>query len=144
MISTGNMIPESINLPTSPVYCGCTTFRNSKESYFNHVIIHTFFWKKLKHGVQIAKLLCVYFLHELMRVIDWCVSWAGPVAGESSARDGIPFVIEWIPDILPQSHIGEMRIQFEFGHQCNGVIQHRPAAAAAPADTSIRQITCWC
>lgn len=26
------------------------------------------------------------------------------------------FKIEWIPDVLPISHIGELRIQFEFGH----------------------------
>jgi len=72
------------------------------------------------------------------------VCWLGPVSGGdgSSRVEGIPFIIEWIPDILPQSHVGEMRIQFEFGHQCNGVVQHRhPApAAAAAADTSIRQI----
>jgi len=63
----------------------------------------------------------------------------------NSQADGIPFIIEWIPDILPLSHIGEMRIQFEFGHQCGGVIQHRrstaaTSAAAAAADTSIGQI----
>ncbi|GLV32368.1 uncharacterized protein CBL_00923 [Carabus blaptoides fortunei] len=28
-----------------------------------------------------------------------------------------PFIIEWIPDILPLSKIGELRIKFEFGHQ---------------------------
>ncbi|KAK0090551.1 hypothetical protein PV325_011698 [Microctonus aethiopoides] len=27
-----------------------------------------------------------------------------------------PFLIEWIPDILPISKIGELRIRFEFGH----------------------------
>ena len=70
-----------------------------------------------------------------------CVCHVGPVAGDGNSRDGIPFIIEWIPDILPQSHIGEMRIEFEFGHQCNGVIQHRPTTSAtATADTSIRQI----
>jgi len=63
------------------------------------------------------------------------------VAGEAATREGIPFVIEWIPDILPQSHIGEMRIQFEFGHQCNGIIQHRLASPSTAPDTSIRQIT---
>ena len=70
-----------------------------------------------------------------------CMCCAGPVAGDGDSRDGIPFVIEWIPDILPQSHIGEMRIQFEFGHQCNGMIQRRPTTStAATSDTSIRQI----
>ena len=63
------------------------------------------------------------------------------MAGDGSPREGIPFIIDWIPDILPQSHVGEMRIQFEFGHQSNGVIQHHRTTAAAAADTSIRQIT---
>jgi len=27
-----------------------------------------------------------------------------------------PFLIEWIPDILPISKIGELRIIFEYGH----------------------------
>jgi len=66
------------------------------------------------------------------------------MTGSGSQREAIPFVIEWIPDILPQSHVGEMRIQFEFGHQCNGVIQHRPTAVSSctvPRDSdSIRQI----
>jgi len=54
---------------------------------------------------------------------------AGPCDGNQ--REGIPFIIEWIPDVLPQSHVGEMRIQFEFGHQYNGVVQHRPPTTAA-------------
>ena len=67
------------------------------------------------------------------------------MAGDGGSREGIPFIIEWIPDILPQSHVGEMRIQFEFGHQCNGIIQHHLTAAAAAdaavaSDSSIRQI----
>ncbi|KAM6984936.1 uncharacterized protein C2orf42 homolog [Aplochiton taeniatus] len=31
-----------------------------------------------------------------------------------------PFVLEWIPDILPRSRVGELRIGFEFGHQHGG------------------------
>ncbi|EFN86962.1 uncharacterized protein C2orf42 homolog [Harpegnathos saltator] len=33
--------------------------------------------------------------------------------------DPTPFLIEWIPDILPISKIGELRIRFEFGHVKN-------------------------
>ncbi|XP_034944226.1 uncharacterized protein C2orf42 [Chelonus insularis] len=33
--------------------------------------------------------------------------------------DPTPFLIEWIPDILPISKIGELRIRFEFGHVNN-------------------------
>jgi len=34
-----------------------------------------------------------------------------------------PFLIEWIPDILPISKIGELRIRFEFGHVKNETSQ---------------------
>lgn len=36
-----------------------------------------------------------------------------------------PFLIEWIPDILPKSKIGELNIRFEFGHQRNGQVDKR-------------------
>ncbi|XP_048874684.1 uncharacterized protein C2orf42 homolog isoform X1 [Brienomyrus brachyistius] len=39
-----------------------------------------------------------------------------------------PFVIEWIPDILPQSRVGELRIHFEYGHQ-HGT---QPESAGSP------------
>ncbi|XP_070621338.1 LOW QUALITY PROTEIN: uncharacterized protein C2orf42 homolog [Erythrolamprus reginae] len=35
-------------------------------------------------------------------------------------KEPTPFIIEWIPDILPQSKIGELRIKFEYGHYRNG------------------------
>lgn len=34
-------------------------------------------------------------------------------------REPTPFVIEWIPDLLPVSKIGELRIKFEFDHKKN-------------------------
>ncbi|CAG05248.1 unnamed protein product, partial [Tetraodon nigroviridis] len=42
--------------------------------------------------------------------------------GTSSAdpKEAGPFVIEWIPDVLPRSHVGELRISFEYGHQQSG------------------------
>jgi len=36
-----------------------------------------------------------------------------------------PFMIEWIPDILPFMKIGELRIKFEYGHQRNGQLEQR-------------------
>ncbi|XP_048744168.2 uncharacterized protein C2orf42-like [Ostrea edulis] len=48
--------------------------------------------------------------------------------GNTSAdqKEPTPFVIEWIPDILPKSRIGELRIKFEYGHQRNGqIVEHR-------------------
>ncbi|XP_043939061.1 uncharacterized protein C2orf42 homolog isoform X2 [Protopterus annectens] len=39
-------------------------------------------------------------------------------------KEPTPFIIEWIPDILPKSKIGELRIKFEYGHQQNGHIQY--------------------
>ncbi|XP_052828845.1 uncharacterized protein C2orf42 isoform X2 [Octopus bimaculoides] len=47
-------------------------------------------------------------------------------------KDPTPFIIEWIPDILPKSHIGELRIKFEYGHQRNGHVEHRLIAATSP------------
>ncbi|KAG7476464.1 hypothetical protein MATL_G00083350 [Megalops atlanticus] len=35
-------------------------------------------------------------------------------------KEPTPFVIEWIPDILPRSRVGELRIRFEYGHQLGG------------------------
>lgn len=45
-------------------------------------------------------------------------------------REPTPFIIEWIPDILPKSHIGELRIKFEYGHSRNGHIELRTNQAA--------------
>ncbi|KAG8230781.1 hypothetical protein J437_LFUL011345 [Ladona fulva] len=42
-----------------------------------------------------------------------------------------PFVIEWIPDILPRSRIGEMRVCFEYGHQRNGLFEKRDGIIAS-------------
>ncbi|XP_010876425.1 uncharacterized protein C2orf42 homolog isoform X2 [Esox lucius] len=35
-------------------------------------------------------------------------------------KDPTPFVIEWIPDILPRCHVGELRLSFQYGHQLGG------------------------
>lgn len=45
-----------------------------------------------------------------------------PLPGNTSPdqKEPTPFIIEWIPDILPQSKIGELRIKFEYGHHRNG------------------------
>lgn len=37
-------------------------------------------------------------------------------------KEAIPFIIEWIPDILPKCHFGELRIQLQYGHLKNGRI----------------------
>ncbi|CAG2101304.1 unnamed protein product, partial [Medioppia subpectinata] len=42
----------------------------------------------------------------------------------STKETAIPFVIEWIPDCLPASHFGELRIELQFGHIRNGNIDH--------------------
>ncbi|KAK2911517.1 hypothetical protein Q8A67_003650 [Cirrhinus molitorella] len=41
----------------------------------------------------------------------------------------VPFVIEWIPDILPHSQVGELRIRFEYGHQLGSKLDHCRSAA---------------
>ncbi|KAM8872115.1 uncharacterized protein C2orf42 homolog isoform 1-T2 [Synchiropus picturatus] len=42
----------------------------------------------------------------------------GPSADNSS--ENTPFVIEWIPDVLPRCHMGELRLSFEFQHLQSG------------------------
>ncbi|XP_028654599.1 uncharacterized protein C2orf42 homolog isoform X1 [Erpetoichthys calabaricus] len=46
-------------------------------------------------------------------------------------KDPTPFVIEWIPDILPQSKIGELRLRFEYGHLHNGHVEYMVQPACA-------------
>eukprot|EP00064_Thunnus_orientalis_P016006 superscaffoldBa00003084_g16069 len=40
--------------------------------------------------------------------------------GTADQKEASPFVIEWIPDVLPRCQMGELRISFEFGHQQSG------------------------
>ncbi|KAA8584330.1 hypothetical protein FQN60_008115 [Etheostoma spectabile] len=40
--------------------------------------------------------------------------------GPVDQKEVSPFVIEWIPDVLPRCQMGELRISFEFGHQQSG------------------------
>ena len=51
-------------------------------------------------------------------------------------KEPTPFIIEWIPDILPRSHIGELRLKFEYGHQRNGHVVKKPLPHIAPAPAS--------
>ncbi|XP_076140474.1 uncharacterized protein C2orf42 homolog isoform X2 [Alosa pseudoharengus] len=39
-------------------------------------------------------------------------------------KEPTPFVIEWIPDILPRSRVGELRLRFEYGHQPTSPTEH--------------------
>ena len=36
------------------------------------------------------------------------------------------FVIEWVPAVLPQAQVGELRLQFQFVHQRNGQLVGPP------------------
>ncbi|XP_067340864.1 uncharacterized protein C2orf42 homolog isoform X2 [Channa argus] len=44
--------------------------------------------------------------------------------GTADQKEASPFVIEWIPDVLPRCQMGELRISFEFGHQQSGQPEH--------------------
>ncbi|KAM9840944.1 uncharacterized protein C2orf42 homolog [Aulostomus maculatus] len=44
--------------------------------------------------------------------------------GSEDKKEASPFVIEWIPDVLPRCQMGELRISFEFGHQHSGQQEH--------------------
>ncbi|XP_041816284.1 uncharacterized protein C2orf42 homolog isoform X2 [Chelmon rostratus] len=51
--------------------------------------------------------------------------------GSTDQKEASPFVIEWIPDVLPRCQMGELRISFEFGHQQSGQPEHCEKAAVA-------------
>ncbi len=40
----------------------------------------------------------------------------------SENKPGYPFVIEWIPEVLPMMQIGELRITLQYGHQKEGQV----------------------
>ncbi|KAM6113299.1 LOW QUALITY PROTEIN: uncharacterized protein C2orf42 homolog [Phoenicopterus ruber ruber] len=49
-------------------------------------------------------------------------------------KEPTPFVIEWIPNILPRARIGELRIKFQYGHHGGlGPGPERPPPGPAPA-----------
>ena len=52
----------------------------------------------------------------------------------SDQKDPTPFIIEWIPEILPFMKIGELRIKFEYGHQRNGQLEQRISVPAQITD----------
>ncbi|KAM6040490.1 uncharacterized protein C2orf42 homolog isoform 2-T5 [Chlamydotis macqueenii] len=47
-------------------------------------------------------------------------------------KEPTPFIIEWIPNILPRARIGELRIKFQYGHQ-PATAPRAPPPAAQPA-----------
>nr|XP_046231243.1 uncharacterized protein C2orf42 homolog isoform X2 [Scatophagus argus] len=51
--------------------------------------------------------------------------------GSADQKEASPFVIEWIPDFLPRSQMGELRISFEFGHQQSGQPEYCDKISAA-------------
>lgn len=63
------------------------------------------------------------------------MSPTGP-GGSADQKEAGPFVIEWIPDVLPRCRMGELRISFEFGHQQSG--QHEAAERAGTAEKTAR------
>ena len=40
-------------------------------------------------------------------------------------RDVTPFTIEWVPDLYPKTHVGELKIKFQFGLQLNGQVNSK-------------------
>lgn len=52
-------------------------------------------------------------------------------AGSADQKGAGPFVIEWIPNVLPRCHMGELRISFEFGHQQSGQLEYHEKMSTA-------------
>lgn len=61
--------------------------------------------------------VCDVWIFYLIYIIWWLC-----LGSSNEQKEPTPFIIEWIPDILPKSRIGELRIKFEYGHQRNGQI----------------------
>ncbi|XP_032936969.1 uncharacterized protein C2orf42 homolog [Catharus ustulatus] len=47
-------------------------------------------------------------------------------------KEPTPFTIEWIPDILPRSRLGELRLKFQYGH--HGGPRQPPARGTPPSE----------
>ncbi|XP_059726577.1 uncharacterized protein C2orf42 homolog isoform X1 [Haemorhous mexicanus] len=47
-------------------------------------------------------------------------------------KEPTPFTIEWIPDILPRSRLGELRLKFQYGH--HGGPRQPPGRGTPPAE----------
>ena len=45
--------------------------------------------------------------------------------GPNPTDHPVPFIIEWTPNVLPNSQVGELRIKFEFSHSRNGQTDQR-------------------
>ncbi|CAL8277156.1 unnamed protein product [Merluccius merluccius] len=66
-------------------------------------------------------------LRTFLKVGTWAVDQKEPT----------PFVIEWTPDVLPRSRVGELRIGFEFGHQQSGQSDHGGACEGGGAQRAV-------
>ncbi|XP_064031633.1 uncharacterized protein C2orf42 homolog [Pogoniulus pusillus] len=58
-------------------------------------------------------------------------------------KEPTPFIIEWIPNILPQAGIGELRLKFQYGHHGTPQpgAQPRPAPHADPPPLELSPLT---
>lgn len=50
-------------------------------------------------------------------------------------------MIEWIPDVLPRSHMGELRISFEYGHQQSGQLEFCEKGSHSRVDSNLSKAT---
>uniref|UniRef100_A0A8P4G2U2 Putative treble-clef zinc-finger domain-containing protein n=1 Tax=Dicentrarchus labrax TaxID=13489 RepID=A0A8P4G2U2_DICLA len=55
--------------------------------------------------------------------------------GSADQKEASPFVIEWIPDVLPRCQMGELRLSFEFGHQQSGQPESSPEKGGRNRET---------
>ncbi|XP_021401059.2 uncharacterized protein C2orf42 homolog [Lonchura striata] len=54
-------------------------------------------------------------------------------------KEPTPFTIEWIPDILPRSRLGELRLKFQYGH--HGGPRQPPGRGDPPPEPPLATIT---
>lgn len=61
--------------------------------------------------------------------------------GSANPKEAGPFVIEWIPDVLPRCRMGELRIGFEYGHQQNGQLELCEKGSRSKTDSDLSKPT---
>ena len=90
---------------------------------------------ELRTYLQIGIGPCYTILSSSLFLIQNVSLSVGQVEGDSSP---VPFTIEWIPDVLPQSKFGEVSFHFRFGHQRHNGNKRSMSNGVASQPNSLR------
>ena len=77
---------------------------------------------RVPSSISVAQSKKSLLLRNLRKVETECQTYLKVGQMSSNPKYIVPFVIEWVPNLLPRMGIGEVTITFEFGHQKNGQV----------------------